>query len=369
MTPFDEGNGLGGLPIGSAQYGGEFAFDPFDAYERGLITNPNMIVAGAIGAGKSTLVKMLADRALQRGRRVVVVDPKGEYGALAQRYGIRTVALGRGGWCNPFCGSKSENKEFLRALLASAQGSDLTSEQHFVLDAAWTQLPAVTPKRVLRALLEVLSPTDTFANATEKSIGHTLHRFVNGDLQGLFDGEGSPLSFEGDLVVIDLSSQWMNSSMSMALLSVIASAQQIVASNEKLGYLVLDESWALLEDEHALRWLQGSWKLARSRGLSHTLVLHRWSDVGSAGNSGSAQRGRAHGLLKECETMWLFRQPPDEASAMSEVVNLSSLEERYLLDIPKGVALVRYGRHRSIVRINPFDSDRAFIDTDAAMRR
>ena len=45
--------------------------------------NPNMIVAGSIGAGKSTVVKMVLDRALERGRRVVVIDPKGEYGQLA----------------------------------------------------------------------------------------------------------------------------------------------------------------------------------------------------------------------------------------------------------------------------------------------
>jgi polynucleotide 5'-kinase involved in rRNA processing len=44
-------------------------FDPFDAYAAGLVSNPNVIVAGSIGAGKSTIVKMLCDRALCRGRR------------------------------------------------------------------------------------------------------------------------------------------------------------------------------------------------------------------------------------------------------------------------------------------------------------
>jgi hypothetical protein len=131
---------------------------------------------------------------------------------------------------------------------------------------------------------------------------------------------------------------------------------------------VLDEAWALLGDADALRWLQGSWKLARARGLSHVLVLHRWSDVATAGDAGSAQRERAQGLLRECETSWLFRQPPDEAREMAHALALTTKEERYLTSLPKGVALVRYGTHRSIVRVRPNADDARFVDTDAAMR-
>ena len=98
------------------------------------------------------------------------------------------------------------------------------------------------------------------------------------------------------------------------------------------------------------------------------LVLHRWSDVTAVGDVGSAHRERAQGLLRECETAWLFRQPPDEAREMSVALGLHRREERYLSALPKGVALVRYGPHRSIVRVCPDERDRAFIDTDAAMR-
>jgi hypothetical protein len=143
----------------------------------------------------------------------------------------------------------------------------------------------------------------------------------------------------------------------------------LVGSNEaEPGYLILDEAWALLADSQALRWLQGSWKLARSRGISHVLVLHRWTDVGAVGNEGSAERERAKGLLRECETAWLFRQPPNEAREMSVALGLHDREERYLVSLPKGAALVRYGIYRSIVQFRPDARDAVFIDTDAAMR-
>ncbi len=369
LPAHDAGTGLEGSALGDAQFGAEFVLDVFDAYGADLVSNPNVIVAGSIGAGKSTVVKMQLERALRRGRRAVVVDPKGEYAELAALHGSRPVALGRDGWCDPFSVDDAEGKALLRALLASAQGAALSADQHFALDEVWRRLPAPRPTRVLWSLLELLAPhLDSTTNDARRSLALVLYRFIHGDLAGLFDGPSEPLRFRGELVVLDLSAQWSSHSLPVAVLSAVAAAQQVVGRPGELGYLVIDEAWALLSDAEALRWLQGSWKLARARGLSHLLVLHRWSDAAAVGDVGSSQRERAQGLLRECETAWLFREPPDEARDMAVALGLTPREEQYLTALPKGVALVRYGRHRSIVRVQPTEYDLRFIDTDASMR-
>jgi type IV secretory pathway VirB4 component len=371
LPAHDAGTGLEGSALGDAQFGREFVLDVFDAYGADLVSNPNVIVAGSIGAGKSTVVKMQLERALRRGRRAVVVDPKGEYAELAALHGSRPVALGRDGWCDPFSLDDAEGRALLRALLASAQGASLSAAQHFALDEVWRQLPAPRPTRVLGSLLELLAPhldSESTTNDARRSLALLLYRFIHGDLAGLFDGPSEPLRFQGELVVLDLSAQWSSHSLPIAVLSAVAAAQQVVGRPGELGYLVIDEAWALLSDAEALRWLQGSWKLARARGLSHVLVLHRWSDVASVGDVGSAQRERAQGLLRECETAWLFREPPDEARDMAGALGLTPREEQYLTALPKGVALVRYGRHRSIVRVQPTEHDLRYVDTDASMR-
>ncbi len=365
----DAGTGLEGRSLGVAQRGSAFVLDPFDAYSVGLVSNPNVIVAGSIGAGKSTVVKMMVDRALRRGRRVVVIDPKGEYGDLATAHGVSALVLGRDGWCCPFPSSDRESRDLVRALVGSAQGSPLTSDQHYLIDQTWLRLEGRRPRRVINALYELLAPSiDLPGRSAERELALVLYRFVFGDLVGLFDGVDEPMRFTGNLVVLDLSAQWSAKSFPIAALSAVAAAQQVLAGEGELGYLVLDEAWALLSDPVAVQWIQGSWKLARARGISHLLVLHRWTDAVAAGDAGSSQRARAEGLLRECETAWLFRQPPDEAREMASALGLHEREQSYLRALPKGTALVRYGTHRSIVRVAPDVRDISFVDTDRAMR-
>lgn len=369
LPAHDAGTGLDGVALGDAQFGGPFVFDVFDAYAHGLVTNPNMVVAGAIGAGKSTVVKMQLDRALEKGRRAVVLDPKGEYGSLALAHGVTPVVLGRDGWCDPFAATGTAAAQLLRALVASSLGRTLGVEEHYVLDDLWRAAAARRPRRLLRFGLEYLHRAlDDEHDSPRRRVALGLHRLVDGDLAGLFDGDDEPIVFDGSLVVVDLSAQWASDTLAQALLSVVAAAHHILGRGDGPGYLVLDEAWALLRDESSLRWLQGSWKLARARGVAHVLVLHRFSDVAAVGDAGSAHVERARGLLRESETLFLLRQPPDEANEIAAALGLSERERRYLEQLPRGTALVRFGAHRSVVRLRPSAREREFLDTDAGMR-
>ncbi len=363
----DAGTLSGGTPLGRVAGGDDFCFDPFDLYREGVVANPNIVVAGAIGTGKSTVVKMLLRRALARGRRVVVVDPKGEYAALAAHAGVAPLRLGVDGWCDPFDGA-SDARALARAVVAAALGQGLSVEQHFDLDEAWRLACAEGATRPLRDLARHfrgdLSPG---ADPGRKALALTLRRLTEGDLAGLFDGEGPALQLAGPATVLDLSALWATPALPVAALSAVAAAQR-VADGTVAGYVALDEAWALLGDDAALAWLRGSWKLARARGLSHILVLHRWGDVAAVGDAGSAQREQARGLLRECESAWLMRQPADEAADMARALGLGATEVAALTGLARGEALVRYGRHRSLVRLTPDHADRGLIDTDAAMR-
>src|SRR5450755_343410 len=97
--PFIAEAGLGqrGVVIGDDLLGGSFVFDPFELYAQGVVSNPNLVVFGQIGRGKSAFVKTFLWRQAVFGRRAWVVDPKGEYTDLADAWGVRPVALRPGG--------------------------------------------------------------------------------------------------------------------------------------------------------------------------------------------------------------------------------------------------------------------------------
>ena len=97
--PFVSEGGLGGrgVLIGRDLLGGSFTYDPFELYASGALTNPNMVVIGQIGRGKSSFVKSYLWRQSLFGRRAWVVDPKGEYADLARAWGVEPVCLRPGG--------------------------------------------------------------------------------------------------------------------------------------------------------------------------------------------------------------------------------------------------------------------------------
>jgi type IV secretory pathway VirB4 component len=325
-----------------------------------------MVVAGAIGVGKSTLVKMMVQRALARGRRVVIIDPKGEYGALCELVGGSHVRFGAETWCDPFSGDSEHDAILLAMLLEAANGQQLSDEERYELNGAVTQCTG-GDGTFLSQVYEHVRPALRDETSAKKSLALRLHRFMAGDLGRLFVGDGKPVALDARCTVIDVSAQWASSALGIVAIAVLAAVQQGLSDSGTQALLVLDEAWALLRDSSTLQWLQGSWKLARARGISHLIVLHRWSDVGAVGEEGSASRAQADGLLRECETTWLFRQPPEEASALATQLSLHPRERQALTSLTRGVVLVRYGAHRSIVAIQPNNQDRLVIDTDAAM--
>ena len=94
----EEGLGSAGILIGQDAWSGSaFCYDPWVLYATGVLTNPNICLAGQIGRGKSALAKSLATRCVAYGRRVYVPgDPKGEWSQLAVALGGQAIALSVG---------------------------------------------------------------------------------------------------------------------------------------------------------------------------------------------------------------------------------------------------------------------------------
>ena len=107
-SPVHVGAGLGprGIYIGEevSAGGSAWCYDPFQLYTDGVITSPNILVLGTIGSGKSAAVKTLLYRSIGllgspggQPRWCAILDPKGEYGPLADALGLARLNLHPGG--------------------------------------------------------------------------------------------------------------------------------------------------------------------------------------------------------------------------------------------------------------------------------
>ncbi len=416
--PFIAEAGLGqrGVVIGDDLLGGSFVFDPFELYAAGVVSNPNMVVFGQIGRGKSAFVKTFLWRQAVFGRRAWVVDPKGEYADLADAWGVRPVALRPGGSIrlNPLdpgpelmdAGSPDLERDatgrrrmsLLSSLASSCLGRDLTPRERAALGAALEDVSAGHAVPTVPMVVEaLLAPREDAARALRttlrdlledgRDVALELRRLVHGDLCGMFDGPTTPgLDLSAPLVILDLSAlyssaalgvlmacatAWLQAALARSATGADAGATPVARPAPGGGrgrfFLVVDEAWAILSNLGVARWLQSSWKLSRAFGVSNIAVLHRVSDLRSVGASDSEQVALAQGLLADSETRVIYAQSPGELEAATELLSLSNTESELLPQLRRGIALWKIGQRSFLVQHRLSATERLIADTDAAM--
>jgi hypothetical protein len=122
--PFLAESGLGsqGILIGQDAWSGAgFVYDPWVLYQLGILTNPNCLLAGVVGRGKSTLAKSIATRSIAFGRKCYVPgDPKGEWTTVSRSVGGQAIELGGGTRRGPF---RRQNGSARRSLVLRGDDS------------------------------------------------------------------------------------------------------------------------------------------------------------------------------------------------------------------------------------------------------
>lgn len=394
--PFLAEGGLGapGIYIGRDAYGGAFLFDPWSAYEHGVLTGPNMLVVGQIGKGKSAFLKSYICRQHVFGRQAWALDPKSEYAPLARALGGRPIALRPGGEVrlNPLSprGGREGQLSLLRSVAAAALRRELGPEEDAGLRVALEAVIEGDPSEptlpeVVEALLapgeemvaKLVTDAVSFAEAT-RQVALALQRLCHGDLRGMFDGPTSgDLDLDAPLVVLDLSA--VQDSAALGILMTCAAAwlhgvvmerKRSVEAGEGGGaklIVAVDEAWRIASDLGAAEWLQRSFKLSRAHGVQNIIALHRLSDLGAAGAAGSREARIAEGLIADADTKVIFAQPPDQLDALRNLLGLTETEVELIPTLRRGEALWQVGRRSFLAQHRLSTLEAELVDTDARM--
>jgi type IV secretory pathway VirB4 component len=385
--PFVAEGGLGapGSYIGRDLFGGAFVYDAFELYAAGVLTSPNMLVAGQIGRGKSALIKTYLWRQRAFGRRAVIMDPKGEYGALAQACGVTPIRLEPGGKLrlNPLDRRVTRDAQLrlLHAISSAALERTLSPTEktalQLALDSAAARAPEATAlPLVVDALLHPAPDAGESVGASQASVidwgrevGFELRRLVAGDLAGMFDEPTSvSIDLNAPLVVLDLSAVYDSDALGILMTCAAAWLQGLLAQQSSTKTIfVLDEAWAILANLGIARWLQSSFKLSRAYGLQNIAVLHRFSDLTATGAAGSHTERVARGLLSDAETRVVLGQSAAEIAATKELLGLTATEAELLPSLDRGVALWKVAQRSFLVEHRVGRSETALVDTDSRM--
>jgi hypothetical protein len=403
-----------GIAIGPSPTGGTFTWDPWSLYQAGQLTNPNVLILGDVGSGKSALAKTLVWRGLEFGRGAHIIDPKGEYSALASAVGVDPVALRPGGGVvlNPLDPGAAgrllvptdlfhRNLATLRALLEATLGRGCRQLEMVVVSAALARVSGLELRgapdghasvdahgqtATLPMLADALvdPPADVAhrinmdpARVVEESreVALALARLVDdhGDLAGMFAGHTTiDADALGDLTVVDIADVYRSHRTALPLVMICTAAwlQLACAISPRGRFQVNDEAWALLSDEASARWMQTNQKLARQLSLSVVNVMHRLSDTAAAGDAGSATRSLAEGVIADSGTCVIYRQKPSEQPLLRQTLQLNEIQSHLATQLGRGRALWVVGgetRKVALVDLTLSSTERMLADTDTAM--
>ena len=384
--------GLGGrgVFVGRDRTGSAFCYDPWVLYGDGVLDDPNVIVLGKLGQGKSSLVKTLLWRMLLFGRRAFVLDVKREYGPLCAAVGVRPIALVPGGGVrlNPLASRPEEHAqlELLRAVAVTALGVPLTQAEAGALREA---LHAVrlrgASEPTLPEVADVLfHPTAEMADRLRSTPNQlagdarraalALQDLCEGPLRGMFDGPTSPgLDLDAKLVVLDLHA--VRDSPAIGILMACATAWMgarlaRLAATPDRGRLinVSDESWKIVQHTGLGEWFQSNFKLARQFGVMNLVVLHKLADLQAAADAGSRAARIAEGLIADASTRIIYHQDESQIEVTANLLALTETEARLISMLSAGQALWKVADRSFLVAHHRSRLEARLTNTDTAMR-
>ncbi len=400
-----------GSIIGKELYSGQaFVYDPFELYGDDL-PGPNVLTIGDVGGGKSVGWKVYAMRQVRLGRQVAVLDSKdqqgqGEWAPIARAHGWPVVAFSRRGGVriNPLdprivrghtepggtwrpAGKREDSvgqDALLRTIAEIALGRPLSPEEGYALRAAHEQALDITADGQRDATLPdvvaaLFAPTQAAAERTRstqlrlvedgRKVALELDRMVTGDVAGLIDGPTTlDVDLDAPMVVFDLSQldhEGPSLPIVMAIIGTFLQSAWVRPDGRKRIFIV-EEGWHVIGNLSTVRLFRRLYKLARGLGLQNIAVVHHLSDV-EDGADGD-RRAAVQALVKEAQTIVVYRQDAEETRAVARRLGLSKAAVALIPELPRGCALWKIGRRVRPVQVIVTDYERELVFTNAAMQ-
>lgn len=376
LYPFLYGGGLppAGPYLGlDCLTGAAFSCDPVSWLRHRLVTNPNLLITGIPGSGKSATIKALTLRLMAYGVKTFVLgDVKNEYAPIARAVGVQSVELGPGlpARLNPLdsgplganhlaAGETLEQRRaeihrrritLLSSLLETRLARALNPTEECALALAIHQatgqidaasrlvdptIPQVwallrDPTRTMARELRVRGDDIREARELIRPATDALGTMVTGALSGIFDGPTTVRpDFRAPIQTVDLSRLDSRGDETVAMTLACVSTWGQAAIDHADGtvrMVVRDELWRAMRIPAMVRKIDADLRLSRAYGTIQVLATHRLADFEAVGPAGSEQVAIARNLLASCDTRVCLAQDTAPLAMTRDAIGLTDTE-------------------------------------------
>lgn len=390
LMPFDRAELAheGGIFLGiNLSTGGPDFFNPFIG--KPFLSNPHVALIATTGAGKTTAVKLMTGRAALLGKRVVYIDPEGEYGSMVEALGGVNIRLSpdRPGCINPFEIESDEEKgrEFVNlkekvadlkgliGMMIEGQGEALTPEERVILEdclfeeyssrkitsdpASLFEMRNALQDGVYAAgyVKKAMPTLSTFYERLETKIkGKTsekllllLKPYLKDGSMGLFDGESGIDLKNAQLINFDVSGLEERFLRPFAMHVILSWIWEEFVKKDKENYKIVvnDEAWYSMKFKDTADFLENMARRARKRNCSLCVSTQNFKEFLSS------QQGVA--VLSNMGTIILMQQSDKEIDDVAAAFKLSEGEKNFLETTGVGEALIKAGKQTAAIVFTP----------------
>lgn len=316
--------------------------DPF------ALSNPNILVLGTSGGGKSFGIKLIMMRELMEGLDINVIDPQGEYSGLIETFdgNIIRIAPDSTSVINPFDlldQPLDEKKLSLLAFFRVLLG-ELTPQQAAILDEAiehvyedkgitmdpkgWGNKPP-TLEDLYNEVLPLTRSSKEVIYKPAMEIVNRLKSYVFGPMR--FLNQHTKIDLNARMISFDIrDAPEVGKPTLMYLILEYVYTQMKKTRNRKM--LVIDEAWTVLSAGEEAEYVLKIVKTCRKFNLSLCIITQDVEDVLTS------RAGRA--VMTNTATKILLKQDVAVVDQIVQQFNLNKAEQQYLGIATMGRALL-----------------------------
>lgn len=369
-----------------------------DIFNSKIYKNANMTIIGTSGSGKTFTEQLMALRMRMRGIQVFILAPlKGhEFRRACRNIGGEYIKISSS---SNHCinimeirphevladelieGSDNIEEESLLAKKVQQLNTffslimpDMSNEEEQLLDEAIVDIYSMkgitndnetlyTKDGVLKTM-----PTlgDLYANLNNndltRRIAIVLSRFVTGSAQSF--NQQTNVDLNNKYIVMDISDLKGKLLPVGMFIALDYCWDKIKEDRTKKKAIFIDETWMLIgesSNKYAAEFVLEVFKIIRGYGGAAIAATQDLSDF-FALEDGKYGRG----IINNSKTKIILNLEDDEAQSVKEILKLSRIEIRKILNFDRGEALITANNNKVNVLVKPSDVEKDLITTDRA---